>query len=232
MKTAIMQPYFLPYVGYFQLIAAVNKFVLYDRIKYTKKGWINRNRMLLNGSDAIFSLPLKKGSDSLEVVEREISDDFSPGRLLAQFSGAYKKAPNFEETYELLRLMLNHDDRNLFRFIHYTLTQVCSHLGIDTDIQISSSLPFDNELKGEDKVLAICKAVGAKTYLNSIGGKEIYSRESFAEHGIELKFLNARTVEYRQFGANFVPFLSIIDLLMFNTREAVSEVVSTQFDLL
>jgi hypothetical protein len=232
MKTAIMQPYFLPYIGYFQLIAAVDKFIIYDRIKYTKKGWINRNRMLLNGSDTMFSLPLKKGSDALEVVEREIADDFAPEKLLAQFAGAYRRAPHFEPTFELLRSVLMHGERNLFGFIQHSLRTVCGYLSIGTPIQVSSSLPFDNALKAHDKVLAVCEAAGARTYVNPIGGTELYSEKTFAERGIELRFLRSRPLEYPQFGAPFVPWLSIVDVMMFNPVGVVIETIQNQFDLL
>src|SRR5947209_7177881 len=120
-----MQPYFLPYIGYFQLIAAVDRFVIYDHIKYTKKGWINRNRFLLNGRDAMFSVPLKKASDSLDVVERELATDFDRNKLLNQFSGAYRRAPCFDETFALLDRIVRHDDNNLFRYIHHSVTLLC-----------------------------------------------------------------------------------------------------------
>ena len=73
MKVAIMQPYFLPYIGYLQLLNSVDKFILYDDIEYTKKGWINRNRIV---DGEIITLPLKKDSDYLNVVERRLSDDW------------------------------------------------------------------------------------------------------------------------------------------------------------
>ena len=110
MRVAIMQPYFLPYIGYFQLIGAVDLFVVYDQIKYTKKGWINRNRMLLNGADATFSLPLRKAADSLDIVDRQLAADFNRTKLLAQFYGAYRTAPYFDQTYPLLDALVKHDD--------------------------------------------------------------------------------------------------------------------------
>lgn len=230
MKTAIMQPYFLPYIGYFQLISAVDNFIVYDRIKYTKKGWINRNRMLVNGSAAIFSLPLKKGSDTLDVVEREIANDFAPDKLLAQFVGAYRRAPHFESTFELLTSVLMHGERNLFGFIQHSLTKVCAHLGVVTPILVSSSLPFDNALKAQDKVLALCRAAGARIYVNPIGGTELYAREAFAARGIELRFLRSRPLAYAQFSGPFIPWLSIVDVLMFNPLDRVQETVARQFD--
>ena len=231
MKLAIMQPYFLPYVGYFQLMNAVDVFVIYDHIKYTKKGWINRNRFLLNGTDSMFSLPLKKGSDGLDVVLRELAAEFDRTKLLSQFIGAYRRAPYFAQTFPLLERIVHHEDGNLFWFIHHSLAEVCAHLQINTEIRASSSLPVEKELRSQDKVLAICGALGAKRYINPIGGTELYVREDFAARGIELQFLKPRTFEYAQFGNEFVPWLSIIDVLMFNPIEVVRERLEHHFDL-
>lgn len=231
MKIAIMQPYFLPYVGYFQLISAVDKFVIYDRIKYTKKGWINRNRFLLNGSDSMFSLPLKKGSDALSVVERELASDFDRGKLLGQFAGAYRHAPHFAQTMALMEVIIRHPDDNLFSYIHHSLMALCAHLALETEIRVSSTLSFDNELKGQDKVVAICQATGAQHYINPIGGAELYAKPDFAARGIELQFLKSRPFEYPQFGQPFVPWLSILDVLMFNPVEAVRTCLDHNYDL-
>ena len=223
MKLAIMQPYFLPYIGYFQLIAAVDTFVVYDNIKYTKKGWINRNRLLLNGSDTTFTLPLKKGSDSLNVIERELATDFDRAKLLSQFKGAYQRAPQFDGTWPLLNCVVQHPETNLFRFVHHALTATCSHLGLQTEIRISSSLPFDESLKGQDKVLAICAALGADGYVNPIGGTELYQRAAFESQGLQLSFLLPCAPPYAQGAARFVPWLSIIDVLMFNPLAQVQD---------
>lgn len=231
MKLAIMQPYFLPYIGYFQLITAVDQFVIYDRIKYTKKGWINRNRFLLNGSDAMFSLPLKKGSDALDVVERELAADFDRGKLLSQFAGAYRRAPHFDQTFALMERIVRHPDDNLFGYIHHALTTLCAHLALQTEIRVSSTLSFDNELKGQDKVLAICQVTGARHYINSMGGTELYAKPDFTARGIELQFLRPRPFEYPQFGQPFVSWLSIVDVLMFNPVEAVRTCLGHNHDL-
>jgi hypothetical protein len=231
MTIAIMQPYFLPYIGYFQLMNAVDRFVLYDRIKYTKKGWINRNRFLLNGTDAMFSLPLKKGSDALTVVERELASEFDRTKLLGQFMGAYRRAPYFAQTLPLLERVVHHDAHNLFGYLHHSLAAICAHLRIDTEIIVSSSVPFDEELRAQDKVIAICQALGAKRYINPIGGTELYAKEDFIARGIKLQFLKSRPFEYAQFGNEFVPWLSIVDVLMFNPVEAVRECLARNYDL-
>ena len=231
MKLGIMQPYFMPYIGYFQLIAAVDQFIVYDNIKYTKKGWINRNRMLLNGKEAMFSLPLKKGSDSLDVVERELAADYDRAKLLNQFKGAYSHAPQFELTYPVLEQIVLHEDNNLFRYINNSIVRLCMHLGIKTEIRISSEIDIDHELKSRDKVMAFCKAAGADTYINTIGGVELYDKEDFRIQGIDLQFINSTPIEYAQYGDRFVPWLSIIDLMMFNSMDTVRAFFNENYEL-
>lgn len=232
MKVAIMQPYLLPYIGYFQLINAVDVFVVYDNIKYTKKGWINRNRYLSNGIDAIFSLPIKKDSDFLDIVEREVSPDFNPSKMLNQLKEAYRKAPFATQTMGLLETILMNDERNLFRFIRHGLEKTCQHLGISTPILDSSSLAIDHALQSQDKVLALCQATRANTYLNPIGGTALYSNDAFMKHGLELKFLRSTLRPYQQFGAAFVPWLSILDVMMFNAPEDLSKMIQSDFEII
>lgn len=232
MKLAIMQPYFLPYIGYFQLIGAVDVFVVYDNIKYTKKGWINRNRILRSGNDAVFSLPLKRDSDSCNIVERELAANFDENKLLNQFRGAYAGAPCFSETLPLLERIVSCKERNLFRFLHNSIAEVCAELGVKTRLRVSSEIPIDHELKSQEKVIAICRALGATTYVNAIGGQGLYDRPSFEASGVELQFLQATPFEYPQFGVPFVPWLSIVDVLMFNPRDVVRERIASGFVLI
>lgn len=228
MKLAIMQPYFLPYLGYWQLIAAVDTFVIYDNIKYTKKGWINRNRMLRDGEAITFSLPLAAGSDSLHVVERELAASMDRRKLLAQFQAAYAKAPGFEATLPLLQRIIEHPEQNLYRYVRHSVDEVCAHLGIGTRIITSSDVAIDHELRAQEKVISICETLGASHYVNPIGGTELYDAAAFAEHGLRLSFLRATPFEYPQLGKPFVPWLSIIDLLMFNPLETVQGWLQTQ----
>lgn len=232
MKLAIMQPYFLPYIGYFHLIASVDQFIVYDNIKYTKKGWINRNRMLQNGKDVMFSLPLKSDSDYLDVCQRELSAEFSRDKLLNQYKGAYRRAPYFDQTLPLIEEIVRFDDANLFRYLHHAIVKTCEHLGITTEIRRSSEIAIDHTLKNQDKVLALCEAVGGSTYVNAIGGTELYSKETFREKGIDLKFIQSKPFEYPQFGGAFVPWLSIIDVMMFNSTDVIRDQVDNGYDLL
>ena len=231
MKIAIMQPYFLPYIGYFQLIKAVDLFVVYDNIKYTKKGWINRNRMLQAGEDAMFSLPLRSGSDSLDVRERELAADFDRGKLLNQLCGAYARAPQFAGVLPMLEQAIRHEDTNLFGYLQHALQTCCRHLGLRTPLRISSTIDIDHGLKSQDKVIALSKEVGATSYLNSIGGVELYDRAAFRDQGLELQFIRSLPFDYPQFGAPFVPWLSIIDVLMFNPLEIVRDRIEHAYEL-
>ncbi|MEJ5994828.1 WbqC family protein [Pedobacter sp. Du54] len=226
MVVAIMQPYFLPYIGYFQLISAVDKFVIYDNIQFTKKGWINRNRILVNGKDETISLPLKKDSDFLDVYERVIASSFfesEKAKLLRKIEAAYRKALMFQTVFPIVEEIFNYNNPNLFEFIHHSVVRICSYLDINTEIVISSTIPTDSSLKSQGKVLAICQQLNATKYINAIGGKELYSKEEFQDRSIVLQFLRANEIEYKQFGDNFIPFLSILDLMMFNTKKKAVE---------
>lgn len=230
-KVAIMQPYFFPYIGYFQLIHSVDEFIIYDNIQYTKKGWINRNRILDNdGSPRWVTLPLKKDSDYLNVVDRKIADTWDKDRkkTLGMIKTVYSKAPYFKEVYNLIEECLMFDEINLFSFIHNSIIKINSYIGIETPIIISSQVNIDHSLKSKDKVLAICKEQKATTYVNAIGGMELYDKEEFKQQGIELNFIQSRFIRYPQFIEDrFNPWLSIIDVLMFNGREPVKEFVSS-----
>lgn len=232
MKLAIMQPYLLPYIGYLQLIAAVDVFIIYDNIKYTKKGWINRNRMLLNGTDVVFSVPLKKDSDSLDIVERELSTEFNRKKLLNQFKGAYANAPYFAQTFPLLERIIRNKENNLFKFIQCSIIDLCAHLEINTEIRVSSQIDINHGLKSQDKVLAICEATGASIYYNAIGGMELYSADDFGLRGVDLKFIKSRPFTYAQLGNEFAPWLSIADVLMFNPLDSVRECIFNNYELI
>lgn len=230
-KLGIMQPYFFPYIGYFQLVSMVDIFVIYDNIQYTKKGWINRNRYLCNGVDKIFTLPLKKDSDYLDVVERTISPSYERKKLLGQLEAAYKKAPYIDRVMPLVQEIINYRDFNLFHYIYNSVVKVCEYLNINTKIIKSSTIPIDHSLKSQDKVIALCKELKADTYINSIGGIELYDKNEFSKVGIELKFFRTDHVQYTQFNNEFIPNLSIIDVMMFNSVEQIHELL-TQYELL
>lgn len=232
MRTAIMQPYFLPYLGYFQLISAAEHFVMYDTIQYTKKGWINRNQMLRGGAPAMFSIPLKKDSDYLEIVKREISEVFDSVKLCNQISGAYRKAPEFDRTMPLIESIVMFESENLFDYIRNSIVACCDHLNIGTTLSIASDVEAgQSELSGVNRVIDICKRVNATDYINPPGGRDLYSKSEFNDQGLELQFLQPRLSSYPQFQNPFVPALSILDVMMFNSRDHITNNMLGEYSL-
>lgn len=227
-KIAIMQPYFLPYIGYWQLINSVDEFVIYDNIEYTKQGWFNRNRILQNGQDKLFTIPLRKDSDYLPVSERYLSDnsEFEIARLLRVIQANYKKAPYYSETYPVIEACFLYSSKNLFKYIFHSIKTIYGYLDIHSKLIVSSTVPIDHSLKASNKVLAVCKALSATEYINAIGGTELYDKDEFRQQGIELKFIRSKEVSYNQFGGSFVPGLSIIDAMMFNGKAAVKQMLN------
>lgn len=221
-----MQPYFFPYIGYFQLLNSVDKYVIYDNIEYTKKGWINRNRILLNGHDALITLPLEKGSDHLDIKERFISSGFNKKKMINQISEGYRKSPYYNTVMPIIENIITNTDNNLFNYIYNSVKEICKYLNIKTEIIISSTVEIDHFLKGQDKVIAFCKKLGAKDYYNAIGGQSIYTKDDFKKENINLQFLSSKPIIYQQFSNEFVPWLSIIDVMMFNTPEEINQMLS------
>ena len=229
MKLAIMQPYFFPYIGYFQLMNAVEEFVVYDNIKYTKKGWINRNRILVNGKDAYINIPLKKDSDYLNVSDRYLADSWpiEAKRILNRIKESYRKSPNFDDAYSVIEKCLLFEDKNLFNFIFNSLQIIKTYLDIATPLSISSGIAIDHKLKAEEKVMAICKAKNASGYINPIGGVELYDKNTFKKENIELSFLKTADITYKQYDYDFVPSLSILDVMMFNSKEEIKNLFNS-----
>ncbi len=224
MKIGIMQPYFLPYIGYFQLINTVDQFIIYDNIQYTKKGWINRNRILVNGTDEYITLPVKNDSDFLDVDQRFLAETFEKGKIkiVRKIKESYRNAPFYEQAYYLINDILNYKNFNLFEFIFNSIIKICDYLDIRTQIVRSSEINIDHGLKSEKKVISICNTFNSPTYINSIGGMGLYSKKEFEKNSIELFFLETQKTEYKQFDHDFVPWLSIIDVLMFNSKDQIT----------
>lgn len=215
----------MPYIGYFQLINSVDQFIIYDNIQYTKKGWINRNRILVNGKDQLITLPIKKDSDYLNVVERELSESWEKdkNKMLNIIKASYSKSHYFQEAFELILKCLNNPEKNLFRFIYDSIVLINDYLEIKTPIVISSTINADHTLKSQDKVLSLCKAQNVDVYINSIGGVELYDKETFKQNNIELNFIKSNPIQYKQFNNEFISWLSIIDVLMFNSKEEIKK---------
>lgn len=223
MKVGIMQPYFFPYIGYWQLLNTVDKYVIYDDVNYIKRGWINRNRILLDGVPRYFNVRIVKASQNKLINETCICDESA--RQLSIIKGAYCKARYFECAYPLIEECLRYDTNSLTKYLVHSIGKVCAYLSIKTEILYSSSIPKDLALKGERKILNICKTLGASEYYNPVGGKKLYSSQVFKAEGIKLKFLKSKDIKYEQFKNTFYPNLSIIDVMMFNSPECIHEML-------
>lgn len=223
MRLAIMQPYFAPYIGYWQLINVADIFVVYDNIQFSKSGWFHRNNILVNGTKKLFTIPLERDSDYLNVVDRHLAGDAERRMkiILAQIENSYRKAPCFKEVFPLLEDIFQKQGRNLFEYIFNSIRRICEYLSINTEFVISSEVAINHDLKSQDKVIAINKALKASNYINAIGGVELYDMEEFKKNGLELEFLEAEIVEYSQFDRPFEPYMSIIDIMMFNNPEQI-----------
>ena len=226
-RIAVMQPYFLPYLGYFQLLQAVDRFVIYDDVEYSKQSWFNRNLFLLNENPRYFTIPVKHDSDFLDVRERVIAPVFQEQReeILARLEYAYRKAPFFDSVFPFIQEILEYDDNNLYQFIRFSFDRVCERLGIDTEIIASSCIESARGLGGIDRLFKICNVMEASHYINLPGGRELYDKKDFKRNGIELLFLQPELQAYKQFGREFIPGLSILDVMMFNSTESIQKML-------
>ena len=226
LKLGIMQPYFVPYIGYWQLMNAVDAYVIYDDVNFINRGWINRNRILIGKEPKYINLELVAASQNKLINQIDIVDDpKNRQKLLRSLELNYKKAPYYYETMELLFKILNCHQSNLALFLFEQIVLIAEYLEMDTKFVLSSSLPKDNFLKGQDKIIDICHCMSADEYYNSIGGRSLYSREKFAENNISLKFLETENVVYKQLQDKFYSNLSIIDVMMFNSKTEIQRLL-------
>lgn len=221
---AIMQPYIFPYIGYFQLINAVDKFVIYDDVNFIKRGWIHRNNILVNGEANMFSVPLKKPSQNSLINEVKLGD-WKPwsSKFLKTVEQNYKKAPHFDSVYELVSNVLSEDCAFISDLAIRSLKQVCAYLKLSTEFVDSSTVYNNDELKSQYRILDICLKEKAGHYINPTGGRGLYDKELFAKNGILLNFIESESITYPQFKNEFRPWLSIIDVLMFNNVLTVQD---------
>lgn len=221
-----MQPYFMPYIGYFQLMKAVDKYIIYDDVNYIKGGWVSRNNILINGEKKMFTITLKEASPNKLFNEIEIKDDFK--KLMKTLQMCYSKSTNFKETMLLMEKITSFPQKQLPQFIANSFQEILNYLSIDTELILSSSVHKNNTLKGKDKVLHICKTLGADTYYNAIGGQDLYNKDEFRKNGITLNFIETIIQPYPQLHtSDFVPYLSMIDILMNNSKKDINALLDS-----
>ena len=221
MRLGMMQPYFYPYLGYWQLMNCVDEYIIYDDVNYIKNGWINRNRIKVNGAPAYFGISVRKASQNRKINEHVISmSDSDKECLLLKVKMTYGKAPYFKEVYELFKDTVYCEKTNLAEYLMYSNLKIAEFIGISTKIYSATELELDHTNRAQERIIDICRLRGASEYINAIGGKELYDKQFFSEAGIKLNFLRMDTdIVYPQGKGQFIPSLSILDVLMFNSKE-------------
>ena len=233
MKVGIMQPYFMPYIGYWQLINAVDKFVILDDVNYIMRGYINRNSILLNGKPYRFTIPIEKASQNKLIMETKLNFTQDKKRdFLMTIHSAYGKAPYYDKVMPLIESIINNPERDLTAFIIYSIEKIMEYLGMHTELMVSSKIEKNPALKGEERIIEICKVIGADIYINPSGGRKLYHQEKFAKENIKLYFLDSCIDEiiYNQQQRNFETNLSIIDIVFLNELETIHEFLE-KYDL-
>lgn len=222
MRLAVMQPYLFPYLGYYQLINAADRFVVYDDVSYIKGGWINRNRILLGGEARYFTLPSRRASPNRKIFEIALGDvAFWRRKFLRTLQQEYGRAPHFCEAFGVVDTLCHFETDRLAEFLLNSMRGLCSWLGIETEFVPTSRIYENDHLRGQARVLDICLRERAETYINPVGGQHLYRVEDFRSRGVELRFLEPNAIEYPQHGGAFIPGLSILDVMMFNPKSRI-----------
>ncbi len=225
MRVAIMQPYLFAYIGYWQLINSAELFVIYDDVHYIKQGYINRNYILSNQGRLLITLQLIQASANKLINEISIGNNSK--KLLKTIKQNYIKAPYFKEIYPIVEDILTQEEKNLAKFIGYSIKKLVDYLQIETKLIYSSDIQKDNNLKAQERIIDICKSLNATHYINMIGGKELYYKDRFKKDGLNLSFLTPQIVPYKQFDNEFVEYLSIIDVMMFNSVDKIQTMLNS-----
>lgn len=221
----------MPYLGYFQLVHAVDKFVFFDDVNFIKKGWINRNYIYSLNGPHLFTVPLIKASQN-KLIKDTYINDFEPFRLSFKESlrHSYSKAPFYSQVIEWLEGWFF---RSEFSFISQlaatSIQKVFEYLDLEKEFFFSSEIDYQKsktDNTATDKIISICRLLGAKHYINPRNGKDLYQRADFERYDLKLSFINMKPIAYSQFDREFMPYLSMIDVLMFNNKEQIKKLLT------
>ena len=227
-----MQPYFFPYIAYYQLFAAVDYFVILDDVNFIKNGWIHRNRLLRQGEERLFTMAVNSASSFKPINKLSIfKAEDSKKKILDLVLTSYQQAAFYELHSSFISNIILFNEENLSRYLSFGLHQIAAHFHLKPRIIMSSDIPKNPSLSGQNRIIDICKNLGATRYINSIGGISLYDENTFEKNAIELRFLRTKSQPYQQFGGTFIPNLSIIDVMMFNSIQQIQDDLS-RFELL
>lgn len=233
MKVAIMQPYLFPYIGYFQLIHSVDTFVTLDNVNFIKKGWINKNQILAHEHIQKIQLPVSKISQNRWINQHEFHElETALSKLVLQCEQAYSKQQGFQKLNQLLQQHGEFKTNNVADFLHQSIQVVSLELGLTAQFLKASDIEVAEDLAGQERILAICNKLNATEYINLPGGRALYNEEKFRERKLKLSFLSPKLETYQQQKVNseFVPYLSILDILANCNSDLITEQV-TNYDL-
>lgn len=225
MIAGIHQPYFFPYLGYWQLIKAVDLFAIADNYNFIKGGWIHRNRVLCQGHVHYFNLCINHLSQNRLICDHEIRP-FDVDEKLVFLRSCYHSAANLSQGLDVIREALTCDSLNLADVLFHSITVICAYLGIHTKIMRTSDYVQDSALCREDRIFDYCRQWGADTYYNAIVGKELYSQKQFAEHDLKLAFVECIPKPYPQESKEFIPYLSIVDIILNCSRDEACDMLA------
>lgn len=223
MKIAVMQPYFFPYIGYWQLINSVDIFIIYDDVNFIKRGYINRNNILINNVEHLLTLALIKSSQNKKINEILIGENNK--KILRTIEQSYLKAPFFHDIFPIIEDIFSNKEKDLSKFLGNSLQIFSKYLDINTKFEYSSMIMNDKSLQAQDRLIEISKILNATDYINAIGGEQLYDKNAFSDAGINLSFIQTELINYKQFNDKFIPNLSIIDVMMFNSKEDIKEML-------
>lgn len=226
LRIAIKQPYFFPWIGFWQELYAVDKYVVYDDVNFINRGWIHRNRILVNGQPKYFNLPMFGASQNKLISQIQVNNDTKEiHRNCCIIHDAYRKAPYYNIVFPVIEEILNCGRDNVAAFLTESIRIICRYLNIETELLVSSDIPKDCSLKAQDKILDICRVLNADEYIDSMGATGLYQKNAFEERGMKLWFLKTEVVNYQQFDNQFCGSLSIIDVMMFNSVAEIDEML-------
>ena len=218
-----MQPYLLPYIGYWQLINAVDTFIIYDDVTFIKQSFINRNYILVQNHKHMFTIPLFNASSNQIINNIMIMHPLN--KVLKTIEQSYKKAAYFKDAFPVINEIFSCNEKELALFIKHSLIKICNYLNINTKFIFSKNIRINKKLPAEDKLIELTKKCGSNHYINTIGGQSLYCKSHFKKNGIKLSFIQTSDISYKQFGNNFINNLSIIDILMFNSKNDIQKML-------
>ena len=224
-----MQPYFIPYIGYFSMIKHSDLFIAFDLAQYKRRGWIHRNRILnVDGKPMYIIVPTKRAALETKIKDIFIDHDEDwKQKILAQLQFYKKKAPYYKETIDFLSDSFSYQTERLSDWNVYLLKRICNYLRIEHNIKPLSelSLIFDEVRAPDEWGLYVTKQLGGHTYVNLPSGKAFYNRDKYENHQIHIQFIENNIKAYKQMNTEFQPSLSIIDVMMFNHVEEIHDML-------